>query len=106
MGLATEDYGRVETAAGRIGYTEQMGMMCRHMGAGAPGFTEQALAFHHTADTIAAAARQHDRDGVTRALGTTLQACTGCHAVFRQRVVDEQAWRQSGATMPGMMNVR
>ena len=27
-----------------IGYSEQMGQMCNHMGAGAPGFTDQALA--------------------------------------------------------------
>jgi hypothetical protein len=54
-----------------------------------PAFTEQALNFHHTADTIAEAARQRDRVAVTRALGTTLQTCTGCHAAFRQSVVDE-----------------
>ncbi len=37
-----------------------MGAMCTHMGAGAPGFTEQALHFHHTADKIGDAARKHD----------------------------------------------
>lgn len=103
MALAADDFTRIEAAAGRIGYSEQMGMMCRHMGTGAPGFTDQALNFHHTADTIGAAARQHDRDGVVRALGATLQTCTGCHATFRQHVVDEQTWHQVGGTMPGMM---
>ena len=92
VATTTDDFAGVERAAGRIGYSEQMGQMCTHMGAGAPGFTEQALNFHHTADTIAAAARQHDRAAVMRALGSTLQTCTECHATFRQSVVDEATW--------------
>jgi hypothetical protein len=86
---AGDDFAAIERAAGRIGYSEQMGQMCEHMGAGAPGFTEQALRFHHTADTIVAAARLRDRTAVMRSLGDTLQTCTACHATFRQRVVDE-----------------
>ena len=39
----TADFAAVERAAGRIGYSEQMGQMCTHMGAAAPGFAEQAL---------------------------------------------------------------
>lgn len=70
----------------------EIGVCGTCMGARAPGFTEQALDFHHTADTIAAAARQHDRAAVMRALGPTLQTCTGCHATFRQSVVDEATW--------------
>jgi hypothetical protein len=70
-----------------MGYSEQTAQMCTHMGAGAPGFTERALDFHHTADTITAAARQHDDAAVMRALGSTLETCTGCHAAFRQSVV-------------------
>ena len=65
-----------------------MGQMCNHMGAGAPGFAEQALRFHHTADTIAEAARKRDMQGVLSALGATLATCTGCHATFKQRIVD------------------
>jgi len=87
-----DDFAGVERAATRIGYSAEMGQMCTHMGAGAKGFTEQALAFHHTADSIAVAARQHDRRGVMSALGTTLQACTACHETFRQRVVDQATW--------------
>jgi hypothetical protein len=68
------------------------------MGAGAPGFTEQALNFHHTADTIATAARQHDRAAVMRALASTLQTCTGCHATFRQSVVDDATWTRLTST--------
>jgi hypothetical protein len=94
LALATEDFAAIEKAAGRIGYSEQMGQMCSHMGAGAPGFTEQALNFHRTADTITAAARQRDRVAVTRALGTTLQTCTGCHEAFRQNVVDEPTFHR------------
>ena len=69
-----------------------MGQTCTHMGAGGKGFTEQALAFHHTADSIAAAARKHDRPAVMTALGATLQTCTACHEAFRQRVVDQATW--------------
>jgi hypothetical protein len=66
--------------------------MCSHMGAGAPGFTEQALHFHRTADEIGGAARRQDADAVLRALGETLSTCTGCHASFKQRIVDEATW--------------
>jgi hypothetical protein len=67
-GLATSDFPAIENAAGRMGFSEQMGAMCTHLGAGAPGFTEQAITFH----TIVEAARRRERDGVTRALATTL----------------------------------
>lgn len=87
-----DDFAGVERAARRIGYSAEMGKMCAHMGAGAQGFTEQALTFHHTADSIAAAARKHDRTAVMTALGATLQTCTACHETFRQRVVDQATW--------------
>jgi hypothetical protein len=98
VAASTDDFTAIEQAAGRIGFSEQMGAMCTHMGAGAPGFTERALDFHRTADTIAAAARAHDRDAVMRALGATLQTCTGCHATFRQSVVDEATWNRLAST--------
>ncbi|MFN7970926.1 MAG: cytochrome c [Acidobacteriota bacterium] len=94
LALATDDFAAVERASGRIGYSEQMGQMCTHMGMGAPGFTEQALKFHHTADTIGEAARRRDRAAVMAALGATLQTCTSCHATFRQVVVDEPTWKR------------
>lgn len=98
--MATDDFAAIERAAGRIGFSEQMGQMCTHMGAGAPGFTDLALTFHHTADTISAAAREADRAAVTRALASTLQTCTGCHAAFRQSVVDEETWGRVTASPP------
>lgn len=91
--VAGEDFPAVGRAALRIGYSEQMGRMCTHMGAGAPGFTEQALKFHHTADTIRAASERRDRAGVLAALAATLQTCTACHATFKQSVVDETTWQ-------------
>jgi hypothetical protein len=90
--IGTGDFDAVARAAAAIGYSEQMGQMCNHLGVGAPGFTEQALAFHHTADKISEAARKHDMPGVLSALGGTLAACTGCHATFKQKVVDETTW--------------
>lgn len=97
--LSTQDFAAVERSASRLGFSEQMGQMCTHMGMGAPGFTERALAFHHTADGIAAAARQRDSAAVMKALGSTLQACTGCHASFKQSVVSEATWNQATATV-------
>jgi hypothetical protein len=94
-GAATGDFAQVAKAAARIGYTEEMGQMCRHLGAGAPGFTEQALAFHHSADGIAAAAKRNDQPAVLQALAATLQLCTSCHARFKQRVVDEAAFAKA-----------
>ncbi len=98
--LASEDYLAIERSGARIGYSEQMGQMCTHMGVGAPGFTDQALAFHHAADRIVIAARERDRKRVLTELGTTLQACTSCHATWKQQVVDEETWRRLTATAP------
>jgi hypothetical protein len=90
--LGKKDFSAIEKSAGRIGYSEQMGQMCRHMGAGAPGFTEAALEFHHTADKIGDAAKKHDSDAVLAALDETLATCTSCHQRFKQQVVDEATW--------------
>jgi hypothetical protein len=98
--IATDDFAGVERAAGRIGFSEQMGRMCTHMGAGAPGFTEQALNFHHTADRISAAARDRDRARVLTELGATLKTCTSCHAAWKQQVVDESTWTRLTSSAP------
>lgn len=90
--LATDDFAGVERAAGRIGFSEQMGRMCTHMGAGAAGFTEQALGFHRTADRIGVAAQRRDRARVLTQLSATLQTCVSCHAAWKQQVVDEPTW--------------
>jgi Cytochrome C' len=86
--LGAGDFSKVAQSAKRMGYSETMGQMCEHMGAGAPGFTEQALAFHHTADNIAEAATRNDPAAVLSALAATLATCTTCHAAYKQRVVD------------------
>jgi hypothetical protein len=101
LAASRDDFAGVEKAVSRIGYSPRMGQMCTHMGAGARGFTEQALTFHRTADAIGTAARRGDRTAVLTALGTTLQTCTGCHEAFRQDVVDEATWRRLTSTMPG-----
>jgi len=100
LALATEDFAGVEKAAGRIGFSDQMARMCSHMGAGAPGFTEQALNFHHTADRIGAAARERDRDRVLVELGATLQTCTSCHETWKQQIVDEPTWTRLTSSAP------
>jgi hypothetical protein len=97
--LSVADFTAVERAAARIGFSQAMGQMCTHMGAGAPGFSEQAIEFHHTADRIGDAARERDGTGILVALGATLQACTSCHAVWKQRVVDEPTWQRLTASL-------
>lgn len=93
-GLAREDWEEVARASALIGSSPQMQQMCEHMGAGAEGFTQLALDFHHRADGIGVAARAHDRAAVLRATSTTLQACTECHGTFRQQVVDAATWQK------------
>jgi hypothetical protein len=92
--LAIDDFAGIERAAARLGYSDEVGQMCEHMGAAAAGFSGQALAFHHTADRIGVAARDHDHQRVLRELSATLQACKGCHAAWKQEVVDEATWRK------------
>lgn len=87
LALVNDDFAAVESASRRIGYSDAMATMCSHMGAGAPGFTDMALSFHRTADGIGEAARNGDRTGVLKAVGATLQVCTGCHATFKQQIV-------------------
>lgn len=92
--VAAEDFAGVVKSAARIGYSEEMGRMCSHMGAGAPGFNELALNFHHTADTIVPAAKAGDRAATLKAVSATLQTCVSCHAVYRQQIVDEATWKK------------
>ena len=103
LGLGADDFAAIEKAAGRIGFSDQEAAMCNHMGAGAPEFTEQALAFHHQADRIGEAARARDRARVVTELGATLQTCTSCHATWKQQIVDEATWsRVTGGAAPMM----
>ncbi|HEY8926716.1 MAG TPA: cytochrome c [Polyangia bacterium] len=107
LAASRSDFAAIEQAASKLGLSPGMERMCNHMGMGAPGFTDQALAFHRSADEIAAAAREHSSAAVMKALGSTLQLCTGCHAAFRQQVVDEATWTRLTATAaptghPGM----
>jgi cytochrome c556 len=98
--IGRDDMDAIAKAAARIGYSEPMAQMCEHMGAAAPGFTAMALSFHHTADAIGEAARRGDRAGVLTSLDRTLQTCVGCHATYRQEVVDEKTWERLTAASP------
>ena len=105
-GLAREDWDEIAAAATLIETSPQMQQMCQHMGAGAEGFTELALEFHRRADGIGEAAREHDGPAVLRATSSTLQVCTGCHAAYRQEIVDASTWTQrtGSAHDPSMMH--
>lgn len=93
--LTREDFDAVAAASARIESTPQMARTCEHMGAGADGFTERALDFHERANAIGQAARARDSAAVLRATADTLAACTGCHATYRQEVVDVATWERS-----------
>lgn len=94
--IAAEDFSAVEREALRLGSSKQMEQMCTHMGSGAPEFAEQAIAFHRTADRVAESAAAHDPKVTLKELGSTLQACTSCHAQWKQRIVDEAEWARDG----------
>ncbi|MGO9329197.1 MAG: hypothetical protein ACLQJ0_13900 [Steroidobacteraceae bacterium] len=92
--LAADDFEAVERAAGRLGYSDEIGRICTRFGAASPAFADQALSFHHTADGIAVAARERSHQHVLDELSTTLQACKACHAAWKQQVVDERTWNR------------
>ncbi|MEM9194396.1 MAG: hypothetical protein AAGF12_34785 [Myxococcota bacterium] len=92
-GLAREDWDEVATASRLIEASPQMERMCHHMGQGADGFTEMALEFHRRAAGIGEAAERQDGASALGATAHTLEACTSCHAAFRQEVVDSATWQ-------------
>ena len=104
QGLAEDDWEAITAASATLGSSPQMLQMCEHMGAGAEGFTELALEFHQRADAIGRAAEARDSAEVLRATSHTLEACTSCHATYRQDVVDATTWeaRTSSAHRPSM----
>ena len=98
--LSREDWEEVSSATSMIALSPQMQMQCEHMGAGADGFTEAALDFHHRADAIAQAAKDEDVAAALAATAHTLEACTSCHATYRQDVVDASTWEaRTGSTL-------
>ena len=84
--LAEKDWAKVKSSSALIESSPRMQKMCERMGQGAPGFTELALDFHRRADAIGKAAEAKDTQAVLRTTSITLQACTACHAAFRQEV--------------------
>lgn len=92
--LAANDFEGIERAATRIGTSEKMKMMCDHMGAAAPGFTDMALNFHRTADTIVEAAKKQDKQQVIASLSATVNTCVACHSSYKQQIVDEATWKE------------
>ena len=90
----------MEAATKKIGYSDSMAQMCTHMGAAAPGFTPTAITFHKTADTIGVAAKKKDKGAVLAALNATLNTCVGCHAAYKQQIVDEPTWSKLTSMAP------
>jgi cytochrome c556 len=96
--LANNDFTAVRASAARLGTTPEMQQMCMHMGAATPGFSQRALAFHSTADSIIPAAERKDSAGVLKALNDTLDTCVSCHESYRQEVVDQARWQELTAS--------
>lgn len=90
--VVRDDFEGAAKAAARMGLSDSMQQQCEHMGQGAPGFTERAIAFHKQADLVVSAARAGDRAGVLRELSSTITHCTSCHASFKQEVVSPAEW--------------
>jgi len=99
--LATDDFDAIARSAARIGWSEQQAMMCKHMGAGAPGFSDVGEQFHHTADGIVDAAKRHDHAAVTTALAATVDRCVGCHESYREEIVDDAKMASLGGGAMG-----
>lgn len=98
---AKEDWDAVAAAAQGIEASESERRTCQHMGAGAEGFVELALDFHDRATAIGKAAQAHDSAAVLSATANTLQACTTCHAAYRQEVLDVASWQErTGGDLP------
>jgi hypothetical protein len=92
--VAHEDWEAVARASALIESSPKMQHMCEHRGAGAPGFTETALEFHRRGLAIGQAARRRDGVAALRATSNPLEACTQCHATYRQEVVDTETWQR------------
>lgn len=99
-GIGAEDFEAIRKAAEPIGSSPEMKQMCRHMGAGAEGFTRRALEFHEKADGIIASAKSEDMAGVLDSLTATLQTCTSCHAEYKQKVVSPKTWQKKTGMAP------
>lgn len=99
-GIGAEDFEAIRKAAEPIGSSPEMKQMCRHMGAGAEGFTRRALKFHEKADGIIASAKSEDMAGVLDSLTATLQTCTSCHAEYKQKVVSPKSWQKKTGMAP------
>ena len=94
--LGHDDFDTIAKSAERIAWSESQAAMCKHMGAGAPGFSDMGERFHHTATTIVESARRRDRPAVGAALDATITTCVGCHDTFRQQIVDSDAFAKIG----------
>lgn len=53
-----------------------------------PQFVKIDMQVHHHADSIAAAARNHDMREVLRHQNIVKRGCVSCHSEFRQRIID------------------
>lgn len=94
-GAAADDWEAVARAAETLGTSPQTKQSCDHRPSNLDSISAMALEFRCRADGIGVAARAHKPASVLRATADTLGACNGCHAAFRQNVVDENTWHAS-----------
>jgi cytochrome c556 len=89
-----DDFDGVAKTSSRLGYSDAAASMCDHVGEAVPDFVDACITFHRIADDIGSAARRADRAAVLDALDRTLRSCVGCHAAYRQEVVDPATWKR------------
>lgn len=86
--LAREDFAKAEASAQKLSYTEEKEKKARAMGGSVPAFVELAITFYKSGNAIGEAARKKDTRAVLGALETTLSHCNGCHAAYKQNIVE------------------
>jgi hypothetical protein len=65
---------------------EERKQIVAHLGEQASAFVAYDRAVHDAAMAIAQAAAQHDLESVNREYATMIEACSGCHADFRDKL--------------------
>jgi hypothetical protein len=90
-GLLIDDFDQVASAAGNIAThpqipAEQIQLVAAELGTEMPAFKQFDLLVHDLSLSIAAAAKDGDRDRAITDYHQMLDGCFACHAAFRDRV--------------------
>lgn len=92
-GLLTDDFDRVAIGAGNIANharipQEQVQLVAAELGAEMATFKQFDNLVHESSVSIAAAAKEKDRDRAIADYHRMLDGCFACHAAYRERVAN------------------